>query len=144
MKPGAIAQPDTYLGEKIKPVKMPDGSTVWAQSASHYCQEAVKNVEQWLDKRDMKLGGKADTPMATTYRPELDVSPELNKEEASWYQSAIGVLGWWAIELGRYYIVTEVSMLASHMALPQRGHLYAVAIKGICILEEASQFEDFV
>jgi hypothetical protein len=31
-----------------------------------------------------------------------------------------------AIELGRIDIVTEVSMLASQMALPREGHLVAV------------------
>jgi hypothetical protein len=63
--------------------------------------------------------------MSTTYRPELDISPELSAEVANWYQSAIGVLRW-AIELGRIDIVTEVSMLASQMALPREGHLVAV------------------
>jgi hypothetical protein len=63
--------------------------------------------------------------MSTTYRPELDISPELTAEVANWYQSAIGVLRS-AIELGRIDIVTEVSMLASQMALPRKGHLVAV------------------
>jgi hypothetical protein len=72
-----------------------------------------------------KLPKKASTPMATTYRPDLDVSPELDPDTANYYQSFIGVLCW-TIEIGRLDINTEVSMLAAHMAMPREGHLYAV------------------
>jgi hypothetical protein len=37
----------------------------------------------------------------------------------------IGVLRW-TVEIGRLDITTEVSMLAAHMALPRKGHLFAV------------------
>jgi hypothetical protein len=73
----------------------------------------------------MKLPPKSDTPMSTTYRPELDTSPELSPEVANWYQSAIGVLRW-AVELGRIDLITGASMLAAHMAMPREGHLIAV------------------
>jgi hypothetical protein len=39
--------------------------------------------------------------------------------------SQIGILRW-CVELGRVDIITEVSMLASHLALPREGHLEAV------------------
>jgi hypothetical protein len=63
--------------------------------------------------------------METNYRPELDISPELGPLEANYYQSQIGVLRW-IVELGWMDITTEVSMLASHNALPRVGHLDAV------------------
>jgi hypothetical protein len=63
--------------------------------------------------------------MSTTYRPELDTSPELSPEVANWYQSAIGILRW-AVELRRIDLTTEISMLATHMAMPREGHLIAV------------------
>jgi hypothetical protein len=53
------------------------------------------------------------------------VSPVLDANLANYYQSLIGVLRW-AIEIGRIDITTEVSMLATHMAMPREGHLYAV------------------
>ena len=62
---------------------------------------------------------------AQGYRPETDVTPELDPEKASYYQSQIGVLRW-SVELGRVDIITEVSLLASHLALPREGHLEAV------------------
>lgn len=55
-------------------------------------------------------------------RPELDVSPELDPDDASHYQSLIGILRW-IVELGRIDICCEVSMLSSHLALLCEGHL---------------------
>ena len=70
----------------------------------------------------MKLPTKAETPMRSTYQPELDVSPELSTEESSYYQSLIGVLRW-IVELGRIDICLEVSMMSSHLALLREGYL---------------------
>jgi hypothetical protein len=72
-----------------------------------------------------RLPRKASTPMSTSYRPELDVSATLDPKLANYYQSLIGVLRW-AVEIGRIDITTEVSMLATHMAMPREGHLNAV------------------
>ena len=68
---------------------------------------------------------RADNPLALGYVPELDVSPVLTSDLASYYQSQIGVLRW-MVELGRVDINTEVSMLSSHMAMPREGHLEAL------------------
>jgi hypothetical protein len=65
------------------------------------------------------------SPWPNGYESETDASPELSAELATYYQSQIGVLHW-IVELGRVDIVTEVSMLASQMALPREGHLEAV------------------
>jgi hypothetical protein len=59
--------------------------------------------------------------MSSSYRPELDVSQELNAEKVNYYQSIIGVMRW-IIETGRLDITTDVSMLAAHMAAPREGH----------------------
>ena len=61
------------------------------------------------------MPNKADTPLTTTYRPELDVSRELNVADASYYQSLIGILRW-IVELGRVDVCLEVSMMSSHLA----------------------------
>ena len=53
------------------------------------------------------------------------MSPELDAEDASYYQSLIGVLRW-IVELGRVDICLEVSMLSSHLALPREGHMQQV------------------
>ena len=67
----------------------------------------------------------ASAPFPANYQPKLDVTPELNFDQASFYQSQIGVLHW-CVELGQIDIITEVSALSSFLALPREGHLEAV------------------
>ena len=43
----------------------------------------------------------------------------------NYYQNQIGVLRW-MVELKRIDIITDVSMVASQLALPLEGHLEAV------------------
>ena len=85
----------------------------------------MKNVETHVAKVNdarWQLPTKADTPLKASYRPELDVSPELDTANAAYYQSLIGVLRW-IVELGRVDVCLEVSMMSSHIALPREGHL---------------------
>ena len=103
-----------------------NGVSAWAFSSSQYVQAAVKNVETYLEKQERwKLPRHAETPMVSTYRPELDVSPELNPVDAAYYMSLIGILRW-MVELGRVDICLEVSMMSSHLAMPREGHLEQV------------------
>ena len=125
LKPGSIGPPKIYLGGKVSQVDLPNGSKAWAFSASQYVQEAVKTLEQSLAEKGMKLSVLAPTPLTSGYRPELDVSPELDVDDSAQYQSLIGILRW-IVELGRIDICCEVSMLSSHLALPREGHLQQV------------------
>jgi hypothetical protein len=52
------------------------------------------------------------------------MTEELGPEDGNYFQSLIGILHW-MVELGCIDIITEVSKLASHMALPRQGHLEA-------------------
>ena len=128
LKEESIGCPSLYLGGRVHQVKLNNGVDVWSFSSSQYIQTVVKNVEEWLSKRGdgrWKLPSKAETQMRSTYRPELDISPELSTEESSYYQSLIGVLRW-IVELGRIDICLEVSMMLCHLALPREGHLEQV------------------
>lgn len=128
LKEESIGPPKIYLGGHVRKVQLENGVEAWAFSSSQYCQAAVKNVENWLSKEENSrwtLPKKAETPLTTTYRPELDVTPELVPKDASYYQSVIGVLRW-IVELGRVDICLEVSMMSSHLALPREGHLEQV------------------
>ena len=91
-------------GGHVRKVTLENGVKAWAFSLLQYAQAAVKNVESYLNKRDggkaWSLPAKAETPLKSTYRPELDISAELNPTDASYYQSLIGVLRW-IVELGR-------------------------------------------
>ena len=125
MKKGSVGDPDVYLGAKVKRMEMLNGVQAWALSSSKYVQEAVQNVENYL--RD-ELGGwtlrkRAPTPFMSEYEPHMDTTKQVSMELATYYQSQIGILRW-MVEMGRIDIATEVSLLASHVALPQEGHLH--------------------
>ena len=120
--------PRSLLRRPIRKAQLENGVNAWAFSSSQYVQTAVKNVETYLKSEDSKcwrMPKKADTPLTTTYRPELDVSRELNVADAAYYQSLIGILRW-IVELGRVDVCLEVSMMSSHLALPREGHLEQV------------------
>ena len=93
LKESSIGKPKIYLGGKYREVELDNGINCWAFGSSHYVQAAVENVKAWLAKSGRKLPKRAEAPFKTGYRPEIDVSRELAGEEASYYQSLIGILG---------------------------------------------------
>ena len=128
LKQESIGEPKIYLGGRVRKVQLDNGVKAWAFGSSQYVHAAVKNVETWLSKEEnkrWKMPLKARTPLKAGNRPELDVSPELDPSDASYYQSLIGVLRW-IVELGRVDICLECSMMSSHLALPREGHLEQV------------------
>ena len=60
--------------------------------------------------------------MTGGYRPEIDITPELGEEDAAYFHSLIGVLRC-IVELGRFDINVEASMLSSHLAMPREVHM---------------------
>jgi hypothetical protein len=85
----------------------------------------VKNVEDHLKRRDLVLLKREATPMSPNYSPEIDESDELGPEDATYYQSLIGVLRW-IVEIERMDIIMEVSALLSFVAMPREGHMQQV------------------
>ena len=122
LKKGSIGIPDVYLGGKVSEVTLSNGQRAYSFSSSQYVKAAVDNVEKYLKEKGMKLPCRVMTPLSSNYRPEVDVSEELNAEDSAYYQSLIGILRW-MVELGRVDITCEVSMMSSHLALPRVGHL---------------------
>jgi hypothetical protein len=125
LKQDSIGPPELYLGGKMRQVELENGVKAWAFGSSQYVQAAVRNVENELKMKDMVLPTRAETPLSSNYRPEIDVTPELDPKDSSTFQSMIGILRW-IVELGRVDICCEVSMLSSHLALPRQGHLEQV------------------
>jgi hypothetical protein len=122
LKEESIGAPDIYLGGKMNKVTLDNGVEAWSFSSSQYVKAAVDNVESYLKERGEKLVNRAKSPFTSNYRPEIDVSKELDPVGASYYMSLIGVLRW-MVELGRVDICVEVSLMSSQMALPRKGHL---------------------
>jgi Reverse transcriptase (RNA-dependent DNA polymerase) len=127
LKKGSVGEPTTYLGAQIGKYYLPDNPTKvrWSMSADDYLKRAVKEVETKLGEVDRKLATRAVTPMTGCYRPEMDVTPELNAEQHNYFQGLIGVLRW-ACELGRIDILPDISKLSHFLAAPRIGHLEQV------------------
>jgi hypothetical protein len=120
MKEGSIQVPTFYLGAKLKKTVLPNDVVAWGMISSKYVQSAVQNVKEYLAAipGDQMLLKKAYGPFAGGYKPELDEIPGLDPTRANFYQSQIGILRW-CVELGRIDIITEVSMLSTHLYLPR-------------------------
>ena len=121
LKNDKIEPPDIYLGAQLEQMIV-DGSECWKISAEKYVTASVKNVEEALAKRGLRLPSKCYTPLPSDYRPELETSPELKSDGIQLYQELVGVLRW-AVELGRVDILLEVALMSTHMAMPREGHL---------------------
>jgi len=50
----------------VRKVELENGVHAWAFGSSQYVQAAVKNVEDHLEQRGMKLPVKAQTPIQTS------------------------------------------------------------------------------
>jgi hypothetical protein len=112
------------LGVKLKKNVLPNGVVAWGMRSRKYVQYAIQNVQDYLASLpgDQKLLKKASGPFAGGYKPEFDESPELDPIRANFYQSQIEILRL-CVELGCIEIITEVSMLSTHLCLPREGHL---------------------
>ena len=122
MKAGLIGDPDIYLGAKVKPMKMNNGVTAWVISPSRYVNEAVKNCEKWIQENmpEHKHSCRASHPFPTDYDPDLDTTAQFDEEQATQYQSQIGILCW-IVESGRIDIATEVSFWLHMLHSQERG-----------------------
>ncbi len=122
-----MGTPDIYLGAKLKLMQLKNGVWACGISLSKYVQEAVKNCKYYVSKHlspQYRLPKLAPNPLPTKYETVIDVSPELDPDLASYFQSLIGIRRW-MVDLGCIDIATEVSLLSAHSALPREGHMDA-------------------
>ena len=124
LKDDKVEVPGVYLGAGLGKMQV-DGFECWTMSAEKYVTAVVKNVEETLAKRGLRLPSKCFTPLPSDYRPELEVSAELRSDGVQYYQELIGVLRW-AVEIGRVDILLETALMSTHLALPRIGHLEQV------------------
>jgi hypothetical protein len=129
LKPGSIKAPDSYLGANVKKFPIPksdDPEKVrWTFESLSYVSKAMKDVERELAEADMKLMPNVKTPLASGYRPELDISRELGSKQLNYFQGLIGILRW-ICELGRIDILMPVSILSRYLVSARQGHLEQV------------------
>ena len=70
------------MGGHLRQVEIDQGTRAWAFSSTQYVQSAAKNVEEYLAKHGKSLTPKASDVIPKVYRPEIDVTPELDPGEA--------------------------------------------------------------
>ena len=93
MQPNSIAPPDIYLVGKVKKMRLPNMVEAWTFSSRQYVQEAVSNVENFLQDLDLSmLSTNINASLSNYCRPELDSSPELYGADGAYYQSLIGII----------------------------------------------------
>ena len=109
-----------YLGAKLKLMQLNNGVWAWGMSPSKYIKEAVSNCKKHLKENydgRYTLPTQAANPFLMGYEPELDETPALDPDRATYYQSIIGIMRWMC-EIGRIDIATKVSLLSLHLAYP--------------------------
>ena len=88
--------PEMYLGTKIHKWRDkdadPDDPYCWSMSGDHYVKNIVNNVEEQLKSHGRQLNANQKSPFMSGYRPEMDISPELNDKQVNLYQEMIGCL----------------------------------------------------
>jgi hypothetical protein len=129
LKPGSIKEPDTYLGVDIKKFRIPNSDDPdkvrWAFESTSYVKKAIADLEKELEDADLRLLPSAKTPLASGYRPELDLSAELGSKQLNYYQGLIGVLRW-VCEIGRIDVLMPVSLMSRYLVSARQGHLEQV------------------
>ena len=100
-KDGSIKPPEIYLGANIATLQLPDGREVWTTSPKTYVKNSILVVERLFeeDGEGYVLKTNVCNPFPTGYRPELDVTEELDSALSSRYLQLIGILRW-AVEIG--------------------------------------------
>ncbi len=97
LKPSLVGDPSMYLGAKLKLTQMSNGVWAWGMSPLKYIEEAVSNCKKHLklnyDGRYVLLT-QAANPFFMGYEPELDETPALDPDRASYFQSIIGMMQW--------------------------------------------------
>jgi len=115
------------VGANIKRIQqLPNGTMAWSIGVDEYVDtNTLVTGKATLESEGMTLKGKASKPLQNGCCPLMNVSPECNAVMTQRYQVYIGILCW-ALELGCFDVVLEVSLMSSFNALPREGHLEAL------------------
>jgi hypothetical protein len=118
-KEGSIKPPEIYLGANVAKIQLLDGREVWSTSPRTYVKNSILVDEHLLeeDGEGYVLKSKVRNPFPTGYKPEVDVTDELDLTLASRFMQLIGILRW-AVEIGCIDICLETSLLSQYQANP--------------------------
>ncbi len=97
LKDDKFGTPESYLGAGIEKFTLPDGTKAWSMKSDKCCKAAVETVKAMLVEEggELKSGKRSHKgPLPPGYKPELDITKELNVEKVQHYQQLIGILRW--------------------------------------------------
>ena len=69
LKYDKVEEPTYYLGATVSKIRNEDGVKFWAIDSDKYCESAVKNIEEVLNKNGFCLPGKCRTPFCSGLKP---------------------------------------------------------------------------
>ena len=122
LKPSLIGNTGIYLGSQLKYMQLENRVWALATIPSRYVKESLANAENYLDELADTCWNlpkkRAENPFIEDYALEMYETPTLEHDLASWYQSLIGILRC-MVKKSRVDIITEVSIMASHMSMPR-------------------------
>ena len=87
-----MEKPDVYLGADLSPMDNEQEDECWSMSSDKYCAAMVKNVEDTLAKKGLRLPTKCYLPKKHGYRTEMGFTGEFKYEGLQLYQELIGSL----------------------------------------------------
>jgi hypothetical protein len=91
LKNNKIEEPSSYLGARLQKKKI-NGIECWSITSVDYVKAGVENVEEAIKDKRWKLPNRVQTPMVSSYTPELNGTPELEPEDLQYFQEFIGML----------------------------------------------------
>ena len=125
LKEVSVGDHDIYLIRKLKNVRMSKYVWCWSLSPPKYEQEAIRNYKNHQKDNysgEYEFNTNPPNPFPLCYEPDMDVSPMMSPDEASYYQTIIGVMRW-MVELGCVDIAVEVSLISLFVAMPHKSHM---------------------
>ena len=94
LKDDKMEKPDVCLGAVLSTMDNYQGEEFWATSSNKYCATMVKNVEETLANKCLRLPTKCNLPTKHGLRQEMYCTGELKAGGLQWYQDPIGFLRW--------------------------------------------------
>ena len=120
------AKPHKFTLKGTGEVKFHLGCDFFRDSQGTLCVGPKKYIERLADQYKSMFGQapctKVTSPLNKDDHPELDISPLLDEDGITQYQSLIGAMQW-VITLGRFDFAVAVMTMSSFRAAPRTGHL---------------------
>ena len=69
LKDDKVEEPPYNLGATVSKIRNKDGVECWSMDSDKYCESAVKNIEEVLNKKGFCLPGKCRTPFCSGLKP---------------------------------------------------------------------------